>query len=567
MTRFCGRSSGLPRGVTRAFRVGSDAFALLLEGDAPALIEKVGRALDRLTVGRPETLNCSFGVTMIPLEASGPAALALAEERLEDQRRRGLVLPDRVGELLLTLMEAHDSTLGRHAREVARIADAVAARLGLSVAERGLVKRTAELHDIGKLALSDAVLTKTGPLDQDEWEEVRRHTLAGEKLLRSFPSLDPVGALVRSTHERYDGSGYPDGLSGSEIPLVARIVAACDAFDAMVSARAYRPTRTSGEAGAELAASAGTQLDTDVVAALMAEVAGEGRSTVEVDPNGVVPPDESDLHRLARLHALLESATVVEHADDLPRALEAVARVVAESLDYRAALINLYRPQWDDFEVSTVYGDDPGLPTLLGATYGWSIWEPILQPRFFRAGAYPVYAGEYDWAEQSGHRVVPDVAHDGHPDAWQAEDEIFVPFHHTDGHLLGVFNVAQPKSGRRPSDEELHLLATVVRHAARAVQRAQEMAVSAAHRRSLERLLEISSKLTETAAGTTVLEAVATGISEALGFERVVVKLHEPATDGLVPAAAAGFELDDPQLRLPFGLVRAPPPLRPALRA
>ena len=218
VTRFCGRSSALPRGSTRAFRVGSDAFALLLEGDAPVLIEKVGRALDRLTVGHPETLNCSFGVTMIPLEASGPAALALAEERLEDQRRRGLVLPDRVGELLLTLMEAHDSTLGRHAREVARIADAVAARLGLSVAERGLVKRTAELHDIGKLALSDAVLTKTGPLDQDEWEEVRRHTVAGEKLLRSFPSLDPVGALVRSTHERYDGSGYPDGLSAARSP-------------------------------------------------------------------------------------------------------------------------------------------------------------------------------------------------------------------------------------------------------------------------------------------------------------------------------------------------------------
>jgi diguanylate cyclase (GGDEF)-like protein len=541
-------------GVSRAFRVGSDAFALLLEGDAPVLIEKVGRALDRLTVGHPEPLHCSFGVAMITLEAAGPAALALAEARLEDQRRRGLVFPDRVGELLLTLMEAHDSTLGRHAREVARLADAVAARLGLSVAERGLVKRTAELHDIGKLALSDAVLTKTGPLDRDEWQEVRRHTLAGEKLLRSFPSLDPVGALVRSTHERYDGSGYPDGLAGSEIPLVARIVAACDAFDAMVSARAYRPTRTSGEAGAELAASAGTQLDTDIVAALMAEVAGERRSTLEIERHGVVPPDESDLHRLARLHALLESATVVEHADDLPRALEAVARVVAESLDYRAALINLYRPQWDDFVVSTVYGDDPGLPTLLGATYDWSIWEPILQPRFFRAGAYPVYAGEYDWAEQSGHRVVPDVAHDGHPDAWQGEDEIFVPFHHSDGHLLGVFNVAQPKSWRRPSDEELHLLATVVRHAARAVQRAQEMAVSAAHRRSLERLLEISSKLTETAAGTTVLEAVATGISEALGFEHVVVDLHEPETDELVPAAAAGFELDNPQLRLPFGL-------------
>lgn len=543
-------------GVSHAFRVGSDAFALLLEGDAAELTEKVGRALDRLTVRQPEPLHCSFGATMVPLEASGAAALALAEERLDDQRRRGLVFPDRVVELLLTLMEAYDSTLARHAREVARLADAVAGRLGLSVAERGLVKRTAELHDIGKLALSDGVLAKTGPLDREEWEEVRQHTVAGEKLLRSFPSLDPVGALVRSTHERYDGSGYPDGLAGNEIPLAARIVAACDAFDAMVSARAYRPTRTSGEAGDELAASAGRQHDTAVVAALVAEVADERRSAspVEVEAHAVTAPDESDLHRLARLHALLESATVVEHADDLPRALEAVARVVAESLDYRAALINLYRPQWDDFEVTTVYGDDPGLPRLLGATYNWSIWEPILQPRFFRAGAYPVYAGEYDWAEQSGHRVVPEVAHDGHPDAWQAEDEIFVPFHHTDGHLLGVFNVAQPKSGRRPSDAELHLLATVVRHAARAVQRAQEMAVSAAHRRSLERLLEISSRLTETAAGTTVLGAVATGISEALGFEHVVVMLHEPKTDGLVPAAAAGFDLDEPQLRLPFGL-------------
>jgi diguanylate cyclase (GGDEF)-like protein len=539
---------------SRAYRIGSDSFALLLEGGAPELIEKVGGALERLSVRHPEPLHCSFGVALIPVEATGPAALALAEERLEDQRRRGLVFPDRIGDLLLTLMEAHDPTLARHAREVARLADAVAARLGLSVADRGLVKRTAELHDIGKLALSDAVLAKSGPLDREEWDEVRRHTLAGERLLRSFPSLDPVGALVRSTHERFDGSGYPDGLAGAEIPLVARIVAACDAFDAMVSARTYRPTRTSGEAGVELAASAGTQLDTDVVAALMAEVAGERRSPVEVEAHQIAPPDERDLHRLARLHALLESATVVEHADDLPRALEAVARVVAESLDYRAALINLYRPQWDDFEVTTVYGDDPGLPTLLGATYDWSIWEPILQPRFFRAGAYPVYAGEYDWAEQSGRRVVPDVAHDGHPDAWQAEDEIFVPFHHTDGHLLGVFNVAQPTSGRRPSDEELHLLATVVRHAARAVQRAQEMAVSAAHRRSLERLLEISSRLTETAAGTTVLEAVATGISDALGFERVVVMLHEPETDGLVPAATSIYEVDDPRVRLPFGL-------------
>ena len=132
-------------GIAPAFRVGSDAFALLLEGDAAPLTEKVGQALDLLMIRYPERLHCSFGVTMIPVETSGAAALALAEERLEDQRRRGLVFPDRVVELLLTLMEAYDSTLSKHARDVARLADAVAARLGLSVAERGLVKRTAEL--------------------------------------------------------------------------------------------------------------------------------------------------------------------------------------------------------------------------------------------------------------------------------------------------------------------------------------------------------------------------------------------------------------------------------------
>ena len=203
-----------------------------------------------------------------------------------------------------------------------------------------------------------------------------------------------------------------------------------------------------------------------------------------------MPAGDTTLHRLSRLHALLESATMVEDADELPRALETVARVVAENLDYGATVINLYRPEWDDFVVSTVYGDDPGLPTLLGATYDWDIWKPILQPRFFRAGAYTVYAGEYDWSEQSGHRVVPEVEEDGHPEAWQGEDEIFVPFHHVDGHILGVFNVAQPKSGRRPSDEELHLLGNC-RTPCRRGQSSERQEMAAARRPpcALERML------------------------------------------------------------------------------
>jgi diguanylate cyclase (GGDEF)-like protein len=539
-------------GVSRPFRLGGDAFALLLGGEGPALVREVGRALDRLTLEHPEPLQCAFGAAVVPTEAMGCAALALAEERLDDQKRRGLIFPDRVGDLLLALTQAHDESLAKHAREVARLADAVAARLGLSVADRGLVRRTAELHDVGKLAISREVLAKPGPLDEPEWREIRRHTLAGEELLNFFPSLAPVAALVRSTHERFDGDGYPDGLDRNAIPLVARIVAACDAYEAMVTDRTYGPTRTSAEACAELEASSGRQFDAEVVAALLAEVAGERNS--DLGPRmAEEPAEDTEMHRLARLHALLESATVVEHADDLPRALEAVARVVAESLNYGAAVINLYRPEWDDFIVSTVHGDDPGLPTLLGSTYGWDIWNRLLQPRFQRGGAYTVYAGDYDWADQSGHRVVPEVEHDGHPDAWQGEDEIFVPFHHSDGHILGVFNVAQPKSGRRPSDAELHLLATVVRHAARAVQRAQEMAAAAAHRRELEHLLQISSQLIETTSSTAVLEAVVAGISQALGFERVVVQLRDPDTEVVVPAAAAGFHLDDPQLRLPFG--------------
>ncbi|MGE5274912.1 MAG: diguanylate cyclase domain-containing protein [Verrucomicrobiota bacterium] len=539
--------------VSQTFRLGADAFALLLAGDAPTLVRQLGRALDRLTLEHPEPLHCSFGVALVPTEAGGCAALALAEERLDDQKRRGLVFPDRVGELLRTLTEAHDEALGAHTREVARLADAVAARLGLSVADRGLVRRTAELHDIGKLAICRDVLSKTGPLDAQEWDEIRRHTLAGEDLLSLFPSLAPVAALVRSSHERLDGDGYPDGLDSTTIPLVARIVAVCDAYDAMVTDRTYRPTRTAADACAELEGAVGKQFDAAVVAALLAEVAGDRSSGLASDSPDDGASEDTELHRLARLHAFLESATIVEHADDLPRALEAVAQVVAESLNYGATVINLWRPEWDDFVVSTVYGDDPGLPTLLGSTYGWETWNRLLEPRFLRAGAYTVYAGEYDWTDLSGHRVVPEVEHDGHPDAWQGEDEIFIPFHHTDGHILGVFNVAQPKSGRRPSAEELHLLTTVVRHAARAVQRAQEMAAAAAHRRALEHLLQVSSKLTETASGTAVLEAVTTGISEALGFERVVVHLRDPETEALVPAAAAGLRLDDPRLRLPFG--------------
>ena len=100
--------------------------------------------------------------------------------------------------------------------------------------------RRPTLHDVGKVAIPDAILDKPGPLDEDEWAFMRRHTIIGERILHAAPALAAAAPLVRSRHERFDGTGYPDGLAGDDIPLGARIIAVCDAYDAMISDRPYR---------------------------------------------------------------------------------------------------------------------------------------------------------------------------------------------------------------------------------------------------------------------------------------------------------------------------------------
>ena len=130
----------------------------------------------------------------------------------------------------------------------------------------------AELHDIGKLALPEALLAKPGPLDDQEWELVREHTLIGERIIAADDGLGPVASIVRSTHERWDGGGYPDGLAGEEIPLAARIIAICDAYEAMTTTRAYRDALTHDEAVKELRDSAGTQFDPALVEMFIATI-------------------------------------------------------------------------------------------------------------------------------------------------------------------------------------------------------------------------------------------------------------------------------------------------------
>ena len=171
--------------------------------------------------------------------------------------------------VLLTALAERSPGLGDRVAGVAELAESLAERLGLS---RGEVMRTrlaASLHDIGKMAIPDEILEKAGPLTDEEWKFVRRHTLVGERILLAAPALSHVAGIVRSSHERFDGTGYPDGLAGDEIPLPARIVFLCDAFDAMTSLRAYASLMTEAEAVDELRREAGRQFDPAVVQAFL----------------------------------------------------------------------------------------------------------------------------------------------------------------------------------------------------------------------------------------------------------------------------------------------------------
>jgi response regulator RpfG family c-di-GMP phosphodiesterase len=176
-------------------------------------------------------------------------------------------------DILLQVLHEREPELGDHLKGVAQLAMGVGNRLSLLSEELDEVVRAAELHDVGKMAIPDEILRKPGPLSESEWSFVRQHTLVGERILGAAPALLPVAKLVRSSHEHFDGSGYPDGLAGEAIPLGARIVAVCDAFDAMTTSRPYRDPMSVESALAELRACAGTQFDPRVVQAFCAEIA------------------------------------------------------------------------------------------------------------------------------------------------------------------------------------------------------------------------------------------------------------------------------------------------------
>jgi len=172
--------------------------------------------------------------------------------------------------LLGDMIEADDAYTGSHSRDVVELVLAVAERLGLDADEQRMAEFTALLHDVGKVRIPSAIINKPGPLDDDERALMNTHTILGQEMLeRAGGLLGQVGPLVRSCHEHWDGSGYPDRLAGEEIPLVARIVCACDAWSAMTTDRSYRRALSREAAEAELRKCAGTQFDAAVVGALL----------------------------------------------------------------------------------------------------------------------------------------------------------------------------------------------------------------------------------------------------------------------------------------------------------
>jgi diguanylate cyclase (GGDEF)-like protein len=265
--------AGAVRPEGRAYRLGGDEFCVLTDAVARTQVE-LASALALSERGEGFEITASFGTALLPAEAiSSTEALRIADHRMYAQKSSGRPTAGRQSTdvLLRALAERHPD-LGEHTDGVALLARNVARRLGLAGEQLEQICRAAELHDIGKVAIPDAILAKPGPLNGEEWAFMRRHTLIGERILTAAPALAPVARLVRASHERWDGGGYPDGLAGEAIPLGARIVAVCDTFDAIVSDRSYRPRRTAAEALAELDRCAGTQFDPAIVAAFAASL-------------------------------------------------------------------------------------------------------------------------------------------------------------------------------------------------------------------------------------------------------------------------------------------------------
>ncbi|MGH2898408.1 MAG: HD-GYP domain-containing protein, partial [Solirubrobacteraceae bacterium] len=209
--------------------------------------------------------------------------------------------------LLGEVIAEDDAYTGEHSYGVIALSLEIADELGLDEDERRLVEFGALLHDVGKIAVPKDIINKPGPLDEDEWGVMRRHTLEGQKMLDKVGgSMTDIGAIVRASHERWDGNGYPDGTAGDAVPLPARIVAVADAFSAITTTRPYRRAQSAEYAIKELRDHAGTQFDVKVVDALVAVLARPAAETPTEFFARTAAPEPANLRAVPDLDKMIE---------------------------------------------------------------------------------------------------------------------------------------------------------------------------------------------------------------------------------------------------------------------
>jgi two-component system, cell cycle response regulator len=290
-------AASLPAGGD-AYRIGGDEFCILLQGSSPnGDVERAAAAL--AARGERFEVTSSFGAVLIPAEAGDPIdALRLADMRMYEQKdSRRSSAGTQAKNVLMQVLRESEPDLGEHVQGVSELAVAVGERLGLEGGELNDLARAAELHDIGKVAIPDAILDKPGPLDEEEWAFMCQHTVLGEQIIASAPALANIAKVVRSSHEHFDGLGYPDGLAGEEIPLASRIIFACDAHEAMTAERPYATAKSSHAALEELRRCAGTQFDPQVVEMLCATLGEHRRAKTEPGKNAGWAAQRAHLQR------------------------------------------------------------------------------------------------------------------------------------------------------------------------------------------------------------------------------------------------------------------------------
>ena len=274
-----------------AYRIGGDEFVITTSSPSAARLLKAAQAA-LSEHGEGFKIGCSVGSTRIAAGGHLEQAFHVSDQTLyANKRTQSSDARTEVKDVLLQVLAEQNGELANHVGHVAELAWSTATKLELPADQVERARLAAELHDVGKSAIPDSILNKPGPLDPEERRYMQRHSEIGERIVAAAPALRDIAPIVRSTHERVDGAGYPDGLRGDGIPICSRIIAVVDAYDAMTNDRPYQLAMSTEDAVAELRLSAGTQFDPAVVDAFTAALA-ESAHAPQSSPTTGTPPKQ-----------------------------------------------------------------------------------------------------------------------------------------------------------------------------------------------------------------------------------------------------------------------------------